>query len=143
MKKLLLISTFILFSFSSYGQNLMNVGEMYKFCKPYQNNGFDLNGLSEKAQINSTVCNSVFRTLIDTGLRNCQLTKSLREADKDIKKNTLKLIAGIISNSNADLNSVITSFIVFSENNTNEWSKNLSWFQHKFLSNKFPCKIDN
>ena len=138
MKLLITTLTMIFISFGAFG---WSIGETYKLCKPYQNNGFEINGLSNMAQVNSTLCKTTFRMLINTGVRNCQIINLVKESNKDIKTNTLKVMSMMTSNSNADMNAVITSFINFAENNTDDWSSLVSWSQHKFLNNKFPCEL--
>jgi len=104
---------------------------------------FELSGLSQIKQVEALLCNMTFRTLIDNGVKNCQLTNNLRDHDKKMKTNTLKLIKGFIANSNANLNAAITSFINYAENNSDKWSEFFVWHQQEFLSSKFPCKLEN
>jgi len=138
-----LLVTTIIFTFISFGAFGVSIGEIYKSCKPYQINSFKSDGLSNEDAINSISCNAIFRTLINSGLKNCQLINNLRDHDKDMKTNTLIILKTFTANSNANLDVVITNFIKFAENNPNKWSDQPMWSHHEFLGNKFPCILTN
>ena len=139
MKKLLLILNFVLFSF---GANAINIESLYKNCKPYQNNGFVFENLS-KSQINNAVsCFSYLGGVRDNGVRNCVVMNAINER-KYVKKKELKIISSLVANASVKNNTLITSFINFAENNTEKWEHSVSVYFNKFLSEKFPCKIDN
>ena len=144
MKKLLLIFSLVLFSFNA---NARDIGTLYKSCKVYQSNGFDLKSMHNNQHISSITCFMYFRALADAGTRNCILLQSI---DKNYKKTVSpKVLYGFSKfTANGDIISgdgivrVITSFINFSENNTHYWKDVAPTFSDSFLSNNFPCNLN-
>ena len=141
MKTLLTFLTIALFSFSA---NARDVGTLYKDCKVFQSNGFNL---KPDQLIPSISCFMYFRALADTGTKNCILLQTLpKNHKKSIHPDVLDVLN--IMTANADIidkqgmETVITSFINFSEKNTHQWKEFAPTFTDKFLSNNFPCKID-
>ena len=138
MKKLLLTLTFVLFSF---GANSITIEQLYKNCKPYQNNGFSFENLSQSQASKAVSCFSYLGGMRDRGVANCVI---LKEVDKKnyIEKIRIKPLSSLIANADVNSNALITSFINFAENNTEKWKQGVWGNVIEFLSDKFPCKID-
>ena len=144
MKKISLVFFTLIFSFNA---NARDIGTLYKDCKVFQSNGFDIQGLNNAQYIPSISCFMYFRALADAGTRNCILLQSI---DKNYKKTVSpKVLYGLSKfTANGDIISgdgivrVITSFINFSENNTHYWKDVAPTFSDSFLSNNFPCNLN-
>ena len=140
MKLLITTLTILLVNF---GANAFTIEDMYKYCKPLQNNGFDLDGLSKTKNVNATICLTYFRALKDFGARNCIL---LNQAEKsmEIPTSRVQLFKSLFANADegVSINSIITSFNTFAENNTDKWNANPAYQHLLYLGKKFPCKQD-
>ena len=98
--KLVILSlTMIFFTF---GASAINIGDMYKNCKPYQNNGYKIEGLTETQAIESVACNAYFRALINTGVKNCQILNN-ELMQEGISNNNLLALGIVTANSNANI----------------------------------------
>ena len=137
----LLITTLTMI-FISFGANAVEIGKMYNNCKPFQNNGFSMNGLAEEQLITATVCGGYFRGMIDLGVKNCvflRIFHKYKMVDDDEFKSFSKVLANTM---NPNLRAVIAGFINYAENNSEKWDKEIGLISHNFLSEKFPCKLE-
>ena len=66
----LLITTITIF-FISFGASALSVEELYKFCKPFQNNGFSLDNLSQNKVDKAFGCMAYIRGLAERGYVSC------------------------------------------------------------------------
>ena len=90
-----------------------------------------------------------FLGIVDTGTRNCIILQELHKHNKNsISPQVMDLLNDMTANADIigkqgvqGIEAVITSFINFSENNTNKWQEHPPTFADKFLSNNFPCKL--
>ena len=144
MKKILLILTFVIISFSA---NASSVGTLFQKCKPLQSNGFNFKTLNKQHTIGAVSCTSYFKSLIDSGTRNCILLNQIEKLSTNDKNpmpsNVLNLLSKMTANADrVDLRMVIASFINFAEKNKHQWNEYVPKFNDKFLSNKFPCTIN-
>ena len=138
-----LLLTFLTITLFSFGASAMTVGEGYKRCKAYQDNGFNLKGLSQKQILETFACNSHFRGILNYGGKMCMILNIIRKKEITLDPNTSGLLINSFANNpKAPLNDVIKNFIIFAENNPDLWQENVVVYTNKFLNNKFPCKID-
>ena len=71
----LLITTLTMI-FISFEVSAFSVEDLYKRCKPFQNNGFAFDNLSEDQMQKGLMCLSYIKALIDLGGKNCMYLKS-------------------------------------------------------------------
>ena len=109
----------------------MTVEGLYKMCKPFQSKGFVFETNEDVA------CASYTLGVVETLLWQCLFSdvegfESIYPA-KGLYANTM------------DINKVITNFLIFAENNTDEWGASPASLvaTTKYLSNKFPCEPTN
>ena len=136
----LLITTLAMI-FISFGANALSVEKLYKDCKPYQSNGFSTKNLSFEKQISSIACLSYLRGIRDKGDLNCKYLKGIKKA-KAIDIESLRVLSLLLANSKASISSVITSFINYAENHPENWKYTPDTYSKEYLSDKFPCKLD-
>ena len=60
MKTLLTFLTIVLFSFNA---NAFKIGKTYEYCKPFQNNGFEIAGLPENKINSALICMAFLKGL--------------------------------------------------------------------------------
>ena len=138
--KLLIITLMMFFlSFGVSADGKATVEKYYKYCKPLQNNGFELQGLSKKKQIGAIVCNNVLNSIKDIGARNCVALQELRK-QKKINKKQFQEFSFYFANSNASTNAIISSFIKYAEDNPEKWDRPIYDASYYFLIDKFSCK---
>lgn len=137
MKLLIITLTMIFISFST---SAVTVGDLYKYCKPYQNNGFEFNNLGTVQIQNALGCMFYLRGMIDRGRGNCIVLEEMNKMNI-IETNKLKVFSNLTANDKAPLNPIITSFINYAENNTHQWKYSPLSYAQDFISKKFPCKI--
>lgn len=137
-----LISISIVIIFIVFSAQASKVEKKYKECKPFQSNGYKVQGLNITNAQAAISCTSYFRALIDSGAKNCLFLNMIKQLQKDISPQSLSLLKVTSTNhNNPNLTAVVTSFINFAENNTDKWSENVVFFTEEFLNNKFPCKL--
>ena len=138
MKELLIFLTITLFSFNA---NAVTIEQKYIHCKPYQNNGFSFENLSQ-SQINNTLqCLSYLAGIRDRGHANCLVMKTVNKKNI-LKKTRLKTLSFLTANADVNIDTLVTSFINYAENTTESWKEPVWGHTAQFISNKFPCKID-
>ena len=134
----LLITTLTMI-FISFGASAFTVEQVYKNCKPYQNNGFTIENLSLSQKQNALACVTYLRGLIDRGVTNCYYFSQLKPY---ITKDMIKKLSGLLANGEVSNNAVITSFINYAENNPDTWKHSPSTYSKRFINDKFPCTFD-
>ena len=127
--------------FISFGANALTIEELYKQCRPYQNNGFEFRNLSESQNRKAIACMTYLAGIRDTGLANCEMMREYNKM-KFIDKNKLEIMSNLSANANVLIDQVITSFTNYAENNTENWMYSPTVYASKFLYKKFPCKLD-
>ena len=137
MKKLLLILTFVLFSFNTYGNT---IEDMYKECKPYQSNGFKVPKDFDRAS-GSLGCAAFFKGYFSAMGQSCGYLKNLLK-NKYISSEQFNVLAITSSlDINANMNSIIQGFIIIAENNPNKkWNEPFFSIAPQ-LNKMFPCKL--
>ena len=138
MKKLLLILTFVLFSFSA-SANDGTVEDYYKFCKPYQANGFSPEGLTSIQKTKSLLCHNSLVNLMKRGQLNCVILNKLRK-NNEINDDQFLRLSSLIANEFVRPNPLITTFLNYAENNPDHWEAHISESTFYFLNKKYPCK---
>ena len=76
MRKLFLIFIFIMFSFNA---NAIKVGQLYKWCKPYQANGFQIKELLGKQRYGALSCLMFLRATVYAGWNTCVLLREKKQ----------------------------------------------------------------
>ena len=126
--------------FISFGANAFTVEDLYKRCKPFQNNGFAFDNLSNDQMQKGLMCLSYIRGIIDLGGKNCIYLKSALKS-KWIDKYALQNLSPFIANDpDVPINAAITSFVKFAENNTSKWGYSPSNYNDDFIGKDYPCK---
>ena len=138
----LIITTLTMF-FISFGASAMSVEELYKDCKPLQNNGFAFETLKRNQMEAALACTAYLNGLADRGYVNCRHLKALNK-NKNIlfDKKNLEVISSITANAKFSNNPLITSFINFAENNPQKWKFAPYNYASQFIGKMFPCKLD-
>ena len=136
MKLLFIILTMIFFSFVA---SATSVETLYKQCKPFQNNGFAYEGLSEKKKWDAVLCQNILNNIALRGTSNCYLLNEERK-DGNINDRQFKKLT-MMANSPAYGNSLIVSFLKYAEANPNNWKTRVPVISYWFLSKDFPCKL--
>ena len=136
-----LIITTLTLIFISFGANAITVEKLYKFCKPYQNNGFQFDNLSSVQKNNAVGCLSYITGMVDKGSGTCRMIKEINKK-KLIDKKQLNFLSSLIANERAQINAIIASFNNYAENNTDKWKYTPGSYTYEFISKKFPCKLD-
>ena len=127
--------------FSSGANASISIEDLYKNCKPFQNNGFSFKNLSPSKRQKGLHCFSYLAGLRDKGNASCIFINEMNK-DKDLDKINLELFSSLFANGDASINPLITSFINFAENNTDKWKQSVWVFSSEFIGKKFPCKIE-
>ena len=128
--------------FVSFGANAFNIEDLYKKCKPFQNNGFTLDNLNETQQQNALMCLSHLDALRKLGYKNCAYLKKAYE-NKMINITAFETLSSLIANDkDTQINAVITSFVNFAENKPQKWKYTPSNYNEEFIGNIYPCKLD-
>ena len=137
----LLITTLTMI-FISFGAHAFNVETLYKYCKPYQNNGFSWDNLSKSKIQDGIICISYFRGLGEAGYGTCDYFRRVYDRGLiDIK--AFKTLSSLTANEKfGSVTQIITSFINFAENNPQHWKYSPYNYTNKYISEKFPCKLD-
>lgn len=140
----LLITTLTML-FISFGANAYSVKIMYEYCKPLQNNGFQLESMDNERQMDGLSCMTYMTAIRDLGVTNCVLLNVAKRSGADAQSgtfDTFNMAKDAMASGEADVNAVIASFNKFAENNPDKWKyKSASYFK-EFLSDVFPCKLD-
>ena len=127
--------------FISFGASANNVEELYKYCKPFQNNGLTLDGLNIKQQRSGLLCATYIRAMIDMGGQNCVYLNEMYKSTSD--KIGIQVLSSFHANDRkAPLNAVITSFVIFAENNTSKWKYSPASYVKEFINKNHPCKLE-
>jgi len=128
--------------FISFGAHAFSVETLYKYCKPYQNNGFSWDNLSKSKIQDGIICLSYFRGLGDAGYGTCDYLRRVYDRGLiDIK--AFKTLSSLTANGKfGSVTQIITSFINFAENNPQHWKYSPYNYTNKFISEKFHCKLD-
>ena len=134
-----LLITTLTMMFISFGANAISVENLYKQCKPFQNNGFAYEGLSEKQKWDAVLCQNILNNIALRGTSNCYILNSERK-DGNISDRQFKRLASILANSPAHGNSLVVSFLQYAEANPNNWKTRVPVVSYWFLSENFPCK---
>jgi len=139
MKSLITTLTMI---FISFGANAFTVENLYQNCKPYQNNGFEFDNLSNDQSNKALICIGYIRGVIDMGHKNCQY---LRESYniKSIDIMAFNSLSQFTANGlNPSINGTIASFNNFAENNVDKWKYRPTVFSAQFVGKNYPCKLE-
>ena len=136
MKLLITTLTIIFVSFGVNGAQ--NIEALYKYCKIYQNNGFQFKKLDRVNMLKATICRVEIRAMVQEGDANCQWIKNMYQKTND------KFLWGVFAENRANgrtqtTNQVIMAFINFTEKNPELWNESTIFHSSKFLSKKFPC----
>ena len=128
--------------FISFGANAssITVENLYKRCKPFQNNGYTFEGLTLPQKWEARICKDVLSSLALKGTASCHMLNILRKNQEITNKQFVRL-AKLTANAPSIGNPVITSFLKYAENNPNDWGLRVPVITMKFLSSDFPCKI--
>ena len=120
---------------------MLRVAKSIQLIGPLENNGFSFENLSATKTQDAIGCMSYLAGIRDAGAVNCQF---MREHFKTefIDKKKLKIISNLSTNTNADIDQLITSFTNYAENNTDKWKESPAFYARLFLYRKFPCKLD-
>ncbi len=140
----LLITTLTMI-FISFAASAYSIEDMYKYCKPLQNNGFQIESMDEKGQINALTCYSYMTAIKDLGSANCGILGVAKRSGADGQSgtfDTFNLVKDYMASGKADTNAVIASFNKFAENNPDKWVYKSSAYVKEYLSDVFPCKLD-
>ena len=140
MKLLIITLTIIFINSGVFAKNSGTIEDYYKFCKPYQVNGFSSKGLSNEQSNMSLICNNGLVTLMKKGILNCDILNYARK-DDSIDDKQFNLLSTMIGNGFVKANPLITSFIKYAENNPEHWSKDITFATYHFLSRISPCKL--
>lgn len=135
----LLITTLAMI-FISFGANAKEntIGQLYKDCKIFQNNGFELTGLDQVGIFRSTICATRFNTMLFEGQYLCIALNALYL--KNVDPNVLSYIAKLRANTGVeDANQAIMTFINFAEKNPDKWNTDYQLLRDLYLGDKFPC----
>ena len=142
--KLVILSLTMIFI--SFGASAYSIKTMYEYCKPLQNNGFKMKGLDEERQVNGLTCSTYTIALKELGERNCIYLNIVKEMGADDKSGTFdmfSMVKNTMASGKADVNAVVASFNKFAENNPDKWENKPSVHFKEFVSEVFPCKLDN
>ena len=136
--KLIILSLTMIFI--SFGANAKGntIGQLYKDCKIFQNNGFELTGLDQVGIFRSTICATRFNTMLFEGQYLCIALNVLYK--KNIDQNALNSIAKMRANSGVkNIAQAVMTFINFAEKNPEKWDSDYQLYRDLYLGIKFPC----
>ena len=142
MRLLILILSMI---FTSFGASAYSIKVMYEYCKPFQNNGFQVKGMDDEGKIKGLTCVSYMTALKDLGITNCILLNQAKEIGADAQSgafDTFNFVKEYMASGEADKYAVIASFNKFAENNPDKWEYKSAAYFREFVSDVFPCKLD-
>ena len=125
----------------SLGANSYTIEKLYENCKPFQNNGFSFEDLSPTKTLNATACFSYLSGLRDRGIENCKVMDEFGKRGF-FDKRKLEVLSTFTANKMVDVKQIIASFTNYAENNTENWQVTSSIYAYKFISKKFPCKLE-
>lgn len=126
--------------FMSFGANakFMTTGEVYKECKKFQNNGFNIKNKNNAMDIATGFsCLLRFKTMVEEGDILCLNLKLIYKREGEIPY--LRILARRANSLITDINQSIMSFINFAEQNPNKWDR---WYQqdrYEYFGKNFPC----
>ena len=132
--KKLLISTFILIYCVVFHQNIaqaMSVEELYKRCKPFAQNGFELVQSDPAAGLS---CVTYVKAARDIAGSNCYTSKLFRSSGVNIPQQVMTLWAGIVPSTNI----FIQEFLNRSEQKPELWDNPANLIFAEVLSN-YEC----
>ena len=123
--------------FISFGASASTTEQFFGYCKTYQNNGFNL-------EIDTDVaCHVAFVKLVEFGEYNCRWLKYLKSKNPNNSISTAYEVAlNHISIEPFSAKVAIQSFLNWAEKNPDKWNLRLPDNFRFFLSDKFPCKLD-
>ena len=144
IRRICLAILFIFFTSHCWG---WSTEELYTRYKPYANNGFNLEQLSDEDLMNSLSCVSYFKGARAVRTEMCVYATMTYGWAEDYSDDELKRQQIIISSSalganssdtdNVSINAIIRSFMNYSEQNPKGW--NHQPFSKKYLSDNWPC----
>ena len=133
MKILITTLTMIFTSFSASGKN---VETYYKYCKPFQTNGYSQKGLTEDNSVKAIACIHALTPLMDVGFSNCNVLSIYRKNDY-IDDAQFEILALGTANNLVSTFQLITSFISYAENNPDKFKQPIGEAAGYFLKMKF------
>jgi len=145
VRRIYLAILFIFFTSHSWG---WSTEELYSRCKPYANNGFNLEQLSEKDQFAAVSCVSYFTGSKAVSFEICLNAQKLYRMSletTDIKsKRELEVSSKLIGALGSDMvdvsvNAVIRSFINYADQNTQVW--NVQPVTISYIASSWPCDV--
>ena len=141
--KLVILSLTMIFI--SFGANAYSIKVMYEYCKPLQNNGFKIESMDNQGQIDGLECWSYMTALKDLGFANCRILNLAKKHGADDQSgtyDTFNMVKDTMASGKADVNAVVASFNKFAENNPDKWKYKTAEYFKEFVSDVFPCKLD-
>ena len=135
-----LLITTLSIVFISFGANakFSTTGELYKDCKKFQTDGFQIKNQNDAMQIaTSFSCLTRFLTMIEEGDILCMNLKLMHEKIGD--KPWMKILAKRANSLVENVNQSIMAFINYAEKNPKKWNR---WYQadrHEYFAKNFPC----
>lgn len=128
----------------SFNANAIKVGVMYKWCKPYQNNGFQIEELSSKQRVNALGCIMFFRGIINSGWKTCSYLKRLYKKNIKIDPKALDEMRVYLANGREiPIETAIASFNKYAEEYPNDWTKmSVVTSASLYLVKISPCTLD-
>ena len=136
--KLIFLSLTMIFISFGASAKLMTTGELYKNCKKYQNDGFQIKNKNDAMEIaNAFMCLTRFKTMTEEGDILCMNLKMFYQREGETPY--IKVLARRANSFITDINQSIMSFINFAEQNPNKWDR---WYQQdrsEYFAKSFPC----
>ena len=122
----------------------LEIGSLYYQCKPYQNNNFNFEKLSQSDQVKAMLCRTTLVGIADTGYNLCQSLKwYYKNANVDSKEILIGLSSWYANNLVESVNKLISGFNSWAEKNQHLWKELITGvpFKKDYMAKNYYCNL--
>ncbi len=145
MKNIFIIITLIFISFDIKANvRTLEIGSLYYQCKPYQNNNFNFEKLSQSDQVKAMLCRTTLIGIADTGYNLCQSLKwYYKNANVDSKGILIGLSSWYANDLVESVNKLISGFNRWAEKNQHLWKELVTGvpFKRDYMAKNYYCNL--
>ncbi len=145
MKNIFIIITLIFISFDiNANVRTLEIGSLYYQCKPYQNNNFNFEKLSQSDRVKAMLCRTTLIGIADTGYNLCQSLKwYYKNANVDSKEILIGLSSWYANDYVESVNKLISGFNSWAEKNQHLWKEFVTGvpFKRDYMAKNYYCNL--
>ena len=121
---------------SSGAAHALSVKEVYGYCKPFANNGFNIQGAADG------VCIGYVKVVTTSRQYSCEFLKDQLQRGSISADSETWRSRNFLGSDTGEITALIQTFLNWAEDNPTKWSQLFVGEAFRWMTGDYPCKAD-